>query len=236
MRSQSDSVICAGIAPTRRMPVLVHAVADDLIPIVFFAFLIEGAGLPFPSRLILLVAAASTPEPAGLATLVAATVVGALAGDHGPYLAGALAGPRVLRFYCRITLGSDRCVERAVEYFRRFGPAAILLSRFSGSVRLFAAALSGCGHIPYARFLAFDALGALAYATLVVIVGHLLGLPAADFFQRHGGARVLLLVGPVALATLVGLRLYRRRRERAARREHAIGRARGRADTANDGL
>jgi membrane protein DedA with SNARE-associated domain len=148
-------------------------------------------------------------------------------------VAGALAGPRILRFYCRITLGSERCVERAVEYFRRFGPTAILLGRFSGSVRLFTAALSGCGHIPYVRFLAFDALGAVVYATLVVIVGHLLGLPAADFFQRHGGARVLLLVGPVAFATLVALRLYRRRRERPARREPVIDHARGREDTAS---
>ena len=36
-----------------------------------------------------------------------------------------LAGPRLLTFYCRITLGSERCVERTLAYFRRFGAAEI---------------------------------------------------------------------------------------------------------------
>jgi membrane protein DedA with SNARE-associated domain len=197
-------------------------IVDHLLPIVFLSFLIEGAGIPFPSRIILLVAATLTTEPQGLFALVAVTVLGALIGDHVPYLAGALSGPRILALYCRVTLGSEHCIEKTVRYFTRFGAAAILLSRFSASVRLFAAALSGCGHIPYARFIAFDAIGTVLYAALLVTAGHLVGEPAADFVQRHGRARLLLLVGPLALATLLSFRLYRRSRYGAARRDALV--------------
>jgi membrane protein DedA with SNARE-associated domain len=183
-----------------------------MLSVVFVAFLIEASGVPFPSRIVLLVAATLADGSRQLVGLVAAATIGSLLGDHVPYLAGALTGPRILAFYCRITLGSAGCVEKTVGYFKRFGAAAILMSRFSASVRLFASALSGCGHITYGKFITFDFVGTLLYTTTWVVVGYLVGERAAEFLSRHGGARLLLLLGPVALATLIGYRLWRRRR------------------------
>jgi membrane protein DedA with SNARE-associated domain len=185
---------------------------DHLLTLVFVTFLIEGAGIPFPSRIVLLVAATFTTEPRTLASLVAASAAGALIGDHVPYVAGALTGPRILAFYCRVTLGSEHCVEKTVGYFTRFGAAAILLSRFSTSVRLFAAALSGCGHIRYWRFLFYNTVGTVLYAALLVTIGRLVGESAAEVLERPGRLRLLVLVGPLALVSLVGYRLYKRRR------------------------
>ena len=196
---------------------------EHVLTIVFCAFLIEAAGIPFPSRIILLVAATLTTEPRTLAGLVAVSAGGALIGDHVPYVAGALTGPRILALYCRLTLGSEQCVEKTVRYFTRFGPAAILFSRFSASVRLFAAALSGCGHIAYGKFLAFDVVGSVLYATLLVVLGRLVGEPAAEFFGRLGGLRILLFVGPLAFASLLGYRVYRRWRYGAAKTDAVRG-------------
>jgi membrane protein DedA with SNARE-associated domain len=179
---------------------------------VFVGFLIEAAGVPFPSRILLLVAATLASEPRQLVGLVAASTAGALIGDHVPYLAGVLTGPRILAWYCRITLGSEQCVEKTVGYFRRFGAAAILLSRFSHSVRLFASALSGCGHITYRRFLGFDLVGTVLYTALWVTIGYLVGERTAEFLGRHERARLLLLVGPLALGALITYRLWRRSR------------------------
>ena len=194
-------------------------VLDHLLSIVFWAFLIEAAGIPFPSRILLLVAATLIREPRDLAALAAVTSAGALIGDHVPYLAGTLTGPRILGFYCRITLGSERCVEQTVGYFTRFGAAAILLSRFSTGVRLFAAAMSGCGHIAYSRFLAFDFIGTVLYTALWVSVGRLVGERAIDLLKSHGSTRLLLLVGPLALAALITYRLWKRSRYGAVNEE-----------------
>src|ERR1051326_5996644 len=104
-------------------------------PLIFVAFLVEAAGVPFPSRIALLIAATVAIDARQLAALVIVGTAGSVIGDHVPYLAGALIGPRILSFYCWITLGSAACVEKTAGYFRRFGAAAVLLSRFSASVR-----------------------------------------------------------------------------------------------------
>lgn len=189
---------------------------NHLLLVVFAAFMFEAAGLPLPTRILLLVAA-TVAERRQLPGLVAATTVGSLIGDHVPYVAGALTGPRILTLYCRLTLGSEQCVEKTVAYFKRFGVGAIMLSRFSHSVRLFASALSGCGHISYWRFLLFDSIGTVLYAALWVAIGHLVGERAAELLGRHGATRLLLLLGPLALAALVGYRVWRRRRYGAAK-------------------
>jgi membrane protein DedA with SNARE-associated domain len=180
--------------------------------LVFIAFLVEAAGVPFPSRILLVVAATLAGDERQLIGLVVATTAGSLIGDHVPYLAGVVTGPRILAFYCRITLGSADCVEKTVGYFRRFGAAAVLLSRVSTSVRLFASALSGCGHISYGKFIALDVIGTVAYAVAWVTVGHVVGDRAVEFLGRHHATRLLVLLAPAALAMVIGYRLWRRRR------------------------
>jgi len=196
-----------------------------LLTVVFGAFLIEAAGVPFPSRILLLIAATLAEDTRQLVGLVVASTVGSLIGDHVPYLAGALTGPRILAFYCRMTLGSTDCIEKTVGYFRRFGAAAVLLSRFSATVRLFASAMSGCGHIPYWKFVTFDLVGTILYTVLLVTIGHFVGERAAELLGRNRGLRLLLLVGPVALASLLAYRLWRRRRYGPARSDVVIAEA-----------
>ena len=125
-----------------------------LISVVFWSSLIEAAGIPFPSRVILILTPAFLATERDLVRLIIVATIGALLGDHVPYTAGRVAGTRMLGLYCKVTIGSARCMERTLEYFRRFGAAALVLSRFSTSARIFTSARAGCGHITYLRYLA----------------------------------------------------------------------------------
>jgi membrane-associated protein len=193
-----------------------------VVTVVFLAFLVEAAGVPFPSRILLLIAATLATNSREVVGLVAASTVGSLIGDHIPYLAGALTGPRILALYCRLTLGSADCVNKTVGYFKRYGAAAILLSRFSASVRLFASALSGCGHIPYWKFVTLDFIGTVTYTTTWATVGYLIGDQVAEALGRHRSTRLLVLVAPLALATLVAYRLWRRSRYGSAKADVVV--------------
>jgi membrane protein DedA with SNARE-associated domain len=161
--------------------------------------------------------------PAFLATegdlvrLIIVATIGAVLGDHVPYIAGRLAGTRMLGLYCKVTLGSTRCIERTLEYFRRFGSAALLLSRFSTSVRIFASACAGCGHTTYGRYVALDTLGTVVYTTLCVLVGYLIGERAVVFFTSDRRRWLFLGFVVLAAATLLGYRLWRRLRYGGAR-------------------
>jgi membrane protein DedA with SNARE-associated domain len=191
--------------------------ADHPFSVVFWSSLVEAAGLPFPSRAILILTPAFLTSDRDLMLLIVAAVAGALLGDHVPYAAGRFTGTRMLRFYCRVTLASEACVEKSLRYFVRFGPAALLFSRFSTSVRLFAAACAGCANTAYPRYFTLDAIGTTVYATLWVLVGHLIGEQAVVFLTTDRRRWVFFSVLLIAFATLIGYRLWRRRRYGAAR-------------------
>ena len=191
--------------------------ANHPFSVVFWSSLIEAAGIPFPGRVILILTPAFLATERDLVRLIILATLGAVLGDHVPYMAGRLAGTRMLGLYCRVTLGSARCIERTLEYFRRFGSAALLLSRFSTSVRIFASACAGCGHITYRRYLALDTLGTVVYTTLWVLVGSLLGERAVVFLTTDRRRWLFLGFVVLAAATLVGYRLWRRLRYGGAR-------------------
>src|SRR5262249_18936610 len=135
---------------------LVVFLGPHLFLTVFVAGAVDAIGLPFPGRILLVRAGAFASTRVELALAIVGSALGSLLGDHVVYLAGARRGDALLALYCRLTLGSERCVENTLKYFRRFGAAAIVLGRYSTSVRLFAAILSGTGRIPYRRFLLYD--------------------------------------------------------------------------------
>src|SRR5262249_3842921 len=154
---------------------LVVFLGPHLFLTVFVAGAVDAIGLPFPGRILLVRAGAFASTRVELALAIVGSALGSLLGDHVVYLAGARRGDALLALYCRLTLGSERCVENTLKYFRRFGAAAIVLGRYSTSVRLFAAILSGTGRIAYRPFLLYHLAGSLAYAAVWVVLGRLFG-------------------------------------------------------------
>jgi len=197
----------------------VGLVAGHVYLTVLVANTIDATGIPFPGRIVLILAGALLPSLPQLGLAILAGALGALLGDHLLFLVGQRGGSALLAWYCRLTLGSERCVDDTVKYFRRLGPSAIVLGRYSTGVRLFAAILSGCGHLRYRRFLTFDIAGTLVYATLWVTVGYLFGdhvWAALTWVSRRRG---LILILPGAVLGIVAFRLWRRWRYAPARAE-----------------
>lgn len=189
---------------------LVGFVAGHIYLAVFVANTIDATGIPFPGRIVLILAGAFLQSKLLLLASILAGATGALLGDHVLYFAGRRGGTALLVAYCRLTLGSGRCVKDTVKYFRRFGPPAILLGRYSTGVRIVAAILSGCGYIRYSRFLAFDIAGALIYAALWVTVGHVFGDHVSTVLAWLARRRAIILIIPAGVLAIIGYRLWRR--------------------------
>ena len=187
-------------------------VADHPFAVVFVSTLVEAIGIPFPSRVILILTPAFLSTDRDLVGLIVVATIGALLGDHVPYLAGRFAGPRMLALYCKVTLGSESCVEKTLRYFVRFRSGAILASRFSTSVRIFASACAGCSRVTYLRYLTFDAIGTIVYSVVCVLVGYLVGERAVVFFTTDRRRWLFLVLVVIAAATLFGYRLWRKLR------------------------
>lgn len=146
--------------------ILVCAGLDSLLPVV-------------PSETVLITAAAyaSTGQPHPLGLLTAA-VVGAVAGDFAAHLVGRSGGGVVQRWRRHPRLG--RVLSRSEEIFSRRGGAALIAGRFVPGGRTAATIASGVLAFPMGRFLIFDSLGALAWASYSTSIGLLGGLVFED--------------------------------------------------------
>lgn len=201
------------IDPDSWLPGSRHAVLLHVL--VAVATLIDATGLPFPGRVLLIAAGASTTDPWRAVTLTAAGSLGALVGDHLWYMAGRLGGRKLLTAYCRLSMGSGHCVSRTRDYFRRFGPFTVVIGRFVAGVRLLSSPLAGTGAITYPRYLAWDLVGAVVWSACFVFLGYLLGDRWRAVVERIGFGRAMLIAGLLLLvgtAATVGWRLWRRRR------------------------
>jgi membrane protein DedA with SNARE-associated domain len=189
--------------------------SQHLYPLVFLVAAVDATGIPFPGRLLLVMAGAYASRESDLVLTVALAAAGALAGDHAVYGLGRLGGEKMQGLYCRWTGTGSGCIRKTRASFDRFGPFAIVLGRFAFSLRLVAALLAGSGAMSYWRFLLFDTVGAVAWATLLVLAGWFLGRRSAELLERYGSLELLLVAAAVGMLAIGAFRFWQRPRRTA---------------------
>lgn len=138
---------------------------------------------------------------------LALLIVAAVAGDTVNYWLGALLGPRVFhqersRFFNRDSL------DRTHRFYERYGGKTIVLARFVPIVRTFAPFVAGIGRMSYRRFLAYNALGGVAWVACFVLGGYWVGnLPMV---QRHFEWIIAAIIGLSLLPTVAEFLRHRK--------------------------
>jgi membrane-associated protein len=92
--------------------------------------------------------------------------------------------------------------------FARFGGIAVVVARFVGFLRAVTPFVAGASHMPYARFLLFNAVGAWLWAITFVLLGYFLGASwrIAERWIGRAGLIVAVVVLGVAVLALSRLR------------------------------
>jgi membrane protein DedA with SNARE-associated domain len=140
--------------------------------IVFAAVLLEQGGLPIPAFPILIAAGALAVDgDLSLPMCLTAGVLACLACDLFWFRAGRSHGKRILNFLCKISLSPDSCVSQTEDRFRRFGPKALLVSKFIPGFNTIAAPLSGAIGTAMPRFLGFAVPGAVLWIATGLALG-----------------------------------------------------------------
>ena len=146
----------------------------------------------------LMMATGVLPFPLWLACLM--FTAAAWSGDQTGYWIGRKVGPAIFnrpnsRFF------NHRNVERTHKFFDRYGPKAIIFAHFVPVMRTFIPIAAGVGEMPYRRYLKFNFIGVLCWASGVTLLGAALGqIP----FVRENAVFVtatFLIVSTVPLVT-----------------------------------
>ena len=109
-----------------------------------------------------------------IAAVMSVLVCAALTGDNVNYFIGRWAGPRVFH-YEKSRWFNPRHLARAHEFYERHGGKTIILARFIPVVRTYVPFVAGIGAMPYARYLGFCVVGALAWVLSLCSAGYFFG-------------------------------------------------------------
>jgi membrane-associated protein len=139
-----------------------------------------------------------------LAWLLSMVTLCAIAGDQSGYWIGRKAGQSLYgredsRFFKR------RHLETAHDFYEKYGGKTIILARFIPIIRTFCPPVAGAAKMSYARYLAYDILGAVCWVWSMVLVGYTLGrtVPNVDKKIHYIIAAVIVIsLLPAAYHTL----------------------------------
>jgi membrane protein DedA with SNARE-associated domain len=144
--------------------------------------------------------------------VIAIAAAAAMIGDNIGYVIGRTGGRRLLERPGFLEDHRRRILEHGEPFFERHGPKAVFLGRWIGVLRIAAAWLAGINRMDWKRFLFWNGLGGIAWATSVGLAAYWLGPTAEKIFRTVGIAGV----GLVALALLAFV-LWRRLGDRGER-------------------
>lgn len=144
--------------------------------------LFVGFFLPGDSLLVTagVFSAAGVLKIASLAPLV---TLCAIAGDQLGYWIGRRAGQALYhrpdsKFFRR------RNLERAHNFYEKYGGKTVILARFMPIVRTFCPPVAGAAGMQYRRYLAFDVVGGCCWGGGLVLAGYFLGSIVPNIGQR----------------------------------------------------
>jgi membrane protein DedA with SNARE-associated domain len=191
-----------------------HLIEDHqswALVLLFLLIGIESAGVPLPGETALVASGVLASQgKLDIVAVIAVASLAAIVGDNAGYWIGRKGGRRLLERWSIVSRHAQKVLPRAERIFAKHGGKTVFFGRFIAILRITAAWMAGISHMPWWRFLLFNAAGGILWATAVGLVAYFAGAAAADAIQTYGllaGGGILVITVAVAL----GLRWWERR-------------------------
>jgi len=179
--------------------------------------LLEDFGVPVPGETILIAAAIFAGSGhMNIAAVFVVAVVAAIIGDNIGFLIGHFGGrPPVHRYGRYIFLTPER-LDQAETYFNRHGGKVVTIARFIPVLRQLNGILSGIIGMHWAKFLVFNALGAVLWVGTWAGLGFLAGQHIVAIYSAIERYKwYAFAAAAVITAAFIARRLRARRRDAA---------------------
>ena len=139
--------------------------------------------------------------------LLLSVMLCAVVGDQIGYWIGRSAGAALYRreesfFFRRSHL------QRAHDFYEKYGGRAVILARFIPIVRTFCPPVAGAAKMPYVSYVAFDICGGIFWVATMILAGYTLGRSVPNI-----GARIHYVIAVVIVASVLPavISIYRSR-------------------------
>ena len=118
----------------------------------------------------------------------------AIIGDQLGYWIGRSAGPALYKREDSFLFRRSH-LQRAHDFYEKYGGRAVILARFVPIVRTFCPPVAGASRMPYSRYLTFDIFGGMLWVGSMVLGGYLAGakIPNIGKYLHFVIAGIILL-------------------------------------------
>ncbi|WP_434594275.1 DedA family protein [Streptomyces sp. A5-4] len=133
-------------------------------------FFLPGDSLLFTTGILVTTGVLDTP----LWLVCVLVVLSAVIGDQVGYLFGRKVGPSLFN-RPDSKLFKQENVQKAHEFFEKYGPKSLILARFVPVVRTFTPIIAGVSKMNYRSFITFNVIGGVLWGAGVTLLGAALG-------------------------------------------------------------
>ena len=171
------------------------------LPLLFLAVMLESFGIPVPGETALIafgLLAAQGHYSIVLVIFLAAAA--AIIGDNlGYWVLGRLGGRALFNRWGWLRRYSDRAIPRVERIMARHGGKTVFFGRFIAVLRVGAAAVAGLAHMPWWKFLFWNASGGIIWATAVGLAAFYGGKAVTNALETYGLYAALAIVAVLAV-------------------------------------
>jgi membrane protein DedA with SNARE-associated domain len=179
--------------------------------ILFVIVAAESSGIPVPGETALIAAGVLASQGhLEIEWVIVVAAAAAIIGDNIGYWIGREGGTKLLAKWAWTRRVRDRYMPPAQRFFNAHGGKTIFFARFIAVLRVFGAWIAGITHMPWWRFLLWNAAGGICWAVLVGLVSYYLGQAAADAIQKWGLIGAGIAVG-IAILLFLGMHYLSKR-------------------------
>ena len=187
--------------------------------LLFLLVAVESSGVPLPGETALITASVlASGGRFNIVEVIAVAAIAGIIGDSTGYWIARAGGRRAI---ARIPLARDalpKLLPRGERFFERHGPKTVVIGRFVAGLRITVAWLAGLSHMPWGRFVFYNAIGGILWATTIGLVAYYFGNAAIDAVEKYG----LIAVGVIAVLAVLAFFGHRWFKRRMERREAAL--------------
>lgn len=199
------------------LPGVLHALEPTLNHYGYLAvvglLLLEDFGIPVPGETILILAAVYAG--AGRLNIVLVGVLAFLAavtGDNIGFAIGHFGGRRLVERYGRYIFLTPERLNKATDFFERHGGKIVVVARFIEGLRQANGIIAGITGMHWAKFIAFNAIGAALWVATWTTLGYLSGNHINTIYNTASQySTYLAIAAAILILTLIARRLIKRR-------------------------
>jgi membrane protein DedA with SNARE-associated domain len=223
-----NALLTVAAAAPQHLPGVLHSLEPTLNRFGYLALglvFLEDFGVPVPGETVLIVAAIYAGTGRLSIWLVALIAfLAAILGDNVGFAIGHFGGRPLAERYGKYIFLTPERLDRTASFFDRHGGKVIVIARFVEGLRQANGIIAGITGMHWTKFLPFNMLGAALWVGLWVSIGYFSGSHINSIYDTVTKYQTYFAIAVVlAILTLIGRHLWRRRMQRSESETGARG-------------